>query len=98
MKETYGDVYKTYKGLIALRKANPTAFGANTAAETETVSTGVTKYTAGDFLVYFNATDAAVSITTSGYTKHVDVSGGTAIEDTTLPARVAAKSFVILKK
>ena len=98
MKETYGDVYKTYKGLIALRKANPTAFGANTEAEAETVSTGVTKYTAGDFLVYFNATDAAVSITTSGYTKHVDVSGGTATEDTTLPATVAAKSFVILKK
>ncbi|WP_294429035.1 alpha-amylase family glycosyl hydrolase [uncultured Treponema sp.] len=99
-KETYADVYNTYKGLIALRKANSDAFGANTSAAAETYNStkGVTKYTAGDFLVYFNATDDEVSIETSGYTKFVDVANGTPTESTTLPGKVAAKSFVILKK
>lgn len=97
-KDTYSDVYNTYKGLIALRKANPSAFGANTSASATTVKAGVTKYTAGDFLVYFNATDADVEIDTAGYTKFVDVSTGTPTEAAVLPANVAAKSFVILKK
>ena len=104
-KTEYSDVYDTYKGLIALRKANPEAFGSNKNAEAETVKdadgkniNGVTKYTTGDFLVYFNATDKAVDITTTGYTKVVDVSSGTPTESETLPATVAAKSFVILKK
>ena len=97
-KTTYADIYNTYKGLIALRKANPAAFGANTSAKAETVSKGVTKYTTGDFCVYFNATDAAVNIDASGYTKAVDVSSGTPTESTTLPTKADAKSFVILKK
>lgn len=98
-KDTYSDVYNTYKGLIALRKANPSAFGANTSASATTVKAGVTKYTAGDLLVYFNATDADVAIEdATGYTKSVDVSSGTPTEAAVLPANVAAKSFVILKK
>ena len=97
-KTKYIDVYNTYKGLIALRKANSAAFGKNASAQAETVSTGVTKYTTGDFLVYFNATDEAVDITTTGYTKAVDVSSGTPTDSATLPATVDAKSFVILKK
>ena len=104
-KTEYSDVYNTYKGLIALRKANPEAFGSNKDAKAETVKdadgkniNGVTKYTTGNFLVYFNATDEAVDITTTGYTKAVDVSSGTPTESATLPATVAAKSFVILKK
>lgn len=97
-KETYSDVYKTYKGLIRLRKDNPDAFGANTEAKAETVSTGVTKYTAGDFLVYFNATDKDVSISASGYTKAVDVSSGKPDDSVSIPSSVPAKSFVILKK
>ncbi|MBD5443869.1 MAG: alpha-amylase [Treponema sp.] len=104
-KTTYSDVYNTYKGLIALRKANPSAFGSNKDAKAETVKdadgkniNGVTKYTTGDFLVYFNATDEAVDITTSGYKKAVDVSRGTPTESATLPDKVPAKSFVILKK
>ena len=97
-KEKYSDVYNVYKGLIALRKANPSAFGSNTSAKAEKVSTGVTKYTTGDFLVYFNATDAEVEISSSGYTKVVDVSTGTPTENTTIPEKVPAKSFVILKK
>ncbi len=99
-KETYSDVYNTYKGLIALRKANSDAFGANSLAEAEVFNStkGVTKYTTGDFLVYFNATSADVTIDTTGYTKVVDVTSGTPEESTTLPATVGAKNFVILKK
>lgn len=97
-KETYSDVYNTYKGLIALRKANSVAFGHNGGAHAERVSDGVTKYTTGDFLVYFNATDAAVPIIdASGYSTAVDVSSGTPT-DVLVPTKVAAKSFVILKK
>lgn len=95
---TYSDVCNTYKGLIALRKANPSAFGSNSNASASKVSNGVTKYTTGDFLVYFNATAAAVAIDTTGYTKVVDVTSGTPSEGTTLPATVGAKNFVILKK
>ena len=98
-KDTYSDVYNTYKGLIALRKANSDAFGHNGGARAEKVSAGVTKYTTGDFLVYFNATDKAVDdIDTSGYSTAVDVSSGTPTESADVPAKVAAKSFVILKK
>ena len=99
-KSTYSDVYNTYKGLIALRKANSSAFGANTEATAEVYNStsGVTKYTTGDFLVYFNATSSDVNIDSTGYTKVVDVSSGTPTESTTLPSSVAAKSFVILKK
>ena len=97
-KEKYSDVYNVYKGLIALRKANPSAFGSNTDATAETISKGVTKYTTGDFLVYFNATDAEVSVSSGGYTKVVDVSTGTPAESNAVPSKVPAKSFVILKK
>ncbi|MGN0723971.1 MAG: pullulanase-associated domain-containing protein [Treponema sp.] len=97
-KEKYSDVYNVYKGLIALRKANPSAFGSNTSAKAETVSIGVTKYTTGDFLVYFNATDAEAAISSSGYTKVIDVTSGTPAESGIIPSKVLAKSFVILKK
>ena len=96
-KETYSDVYNTYKGLIALRKADSEAFGSNKNAAASTVSEGVTKYTTGDFCVYFNATDSAVNIDASGYTKSVDVSSGTPTEGA-IAASVPEKSFVILKK
>ena len=98
LKDTYLDVYNTYKGLIALRRANPAAFGSNASAKAEKVSDGVTKYTTGSFLVYFNATDKDVSISASGYTKAVDVSGGEPKESAQVPSSVPAKSFVILKK
>lgn len=97
-KTEYSDVYNTYKGLIAFRKANSDAFGGNTSATAETVKTGVTKYTTGDYLVYFNATKTAETITTDGYTKVVDLTSGTPTENTTLPTSVPAKGFVILKK
>ena len=97
-KDTYSDVYNTYKGLIAFRKANSDAFGHNGGARAEKISAGVTKYTTGGFLVYFNATDAVENIDATGYTKSVDVSSGTQTESADVPAKVAAKSFVILKK
>lgn len=96
-KEKYSDVYNTYKGLIALRKSNPDAFGANKNASAETVSSGVTKYTTGNFCVYFNATTSAVSINASGYANVVDVTSGTPT-DKEIVSSVPAKSFVILKK
>lgn len=100
-KETYRDVYNTYKGLIALRKANPDAFGANEAAEAETPRPGVTKYTTGDFRVFFNATTSDYPIQEAdktGYTKAVDVSSGDVKESGNIPSSVPAQGFVILKK
>ena len=97
-KDKYEDVYNVYKGLIAFRKANSSSFGGNINAKATTVIQGVTKYTTGDFLVYFNATKSAKSITTTGYTKVVDVTSGIPTENTTLPTSVPAKGFVILKK
>jgi len=108
MKSNNKDVYDTYKGLIALRKDNPSVFGKSTDAlatkakvmnsdEKEVRAAGVTKYTTGDFLVYFNATDSDVKITTTRYTKSVDVSSGVP-KDVEIVSTVPAKSFVILKK
>lgn len=107
-KDTFNDVYKVYKGLIALRKSS-TAFTAGTGVGTETVINadgkkigGFTKYvTTGidaSYCVYFNARAEEQTIDTIGYTKVVDVTSGTVTERTTLPTTVAAKSFVILKK
>lgn len=109
MKEIYSDVYNIYKGLIALRKANPNAFGKNTNASAskskiinsdgKTVrAAGVTKYTTGDFCVYFNATDADVTIDSTDYSKVVEVASGTPKENGETVSSVPAKSFVILKK
>ena len=112
MKTTYSDVYNVYKGLISLRKANPDAFGKNTSASAGKAKTinadknevkinGVTKYTTGDFRIFFNATDNEVEIASgemTGYTKVIDVTSGTPKESTTVPTSVSAKSFVILKK
>ena len=95
--ETNKDVYNVYKGLIALRKANPKSFGANAASATKAAD-GVVKYTAGDFMVYFNSAKEAFDIDTTGYTTLVDVTSGAVAESTTLPAVVGAKDFVILKK
>lgn len=107
-KTEYSDVYNTYKGLIAFRKANSEFFGNNeavTAAKAKNTSNkataGVTKYEVGsnkEFCIYFNATKTDFAITTDGYTKVVDVTSGTPTESTTLPTSVPAKGFVILKK
>ena len=112
MKATYSDVYNVYKGLISLRKANSDAFGKNTnasAGKAKTINAdknevkinGVTKYTTGDFRIFFNATDDEVEIASgemTGYTKVIDVTSGTPKQSTTVPTSIPAKSFVILKK
>ena len=95
---TYADVYNVYKGLIALRKSAPDEFGANSNASASKVSTGVTKYTTGDYLVYFNASSAAVNVSSTGYTKEVDVTSGAPTENAITTTSLAAKSFVIFKK
>lgn len=97
-KTTYSDVYNTYKGLIALRKANPDVFGKNSSTSAEKLAAGFTKYKTGDFLVYFNATSETKTINTTGYTKLIDVSSGSVTESTSVPSGIPAKSFVILKK
>ena len=60
-KDTYSDVYKTYKGLLALRRDN-SVFKRNPVAKAETLASGITKYTTGDFCVYFNASDKDFSL------------------------------------
>ena len=65
-KETYADVYNTYKGLISLRKSS-TAFTAGTSSTAKTLSKGVTLYNAKsdseEYEVIFNATDKDYIIT-----------------------------------
>ena len=97
---TNADVLAVYKGLIALRKANSDAFGANKDAKAEKYDAkgSVIKYTTGDFVVYFNSTDADVNIETDGYTTLVNVDSGAVVEVPVLPTVVGAKNFVILKK
>ncbi len=97
-KEKFADVYKTYKGLIALRQSDTHTFGDNTEALAWTLSEGFTKYTTGDYCIYFNATDKEAAIETSGYTKNIDVTEGFVAESSVLPESVSAKNFVILKK
>ena len=97
-RNTYSEVQKVYKGLIKLRKANPGAFGANTNATAENISDGVIRYVTDKFLVYFNASDAAAAVDTVGYSKEVDISSGSVVENGISSKSVPAKSFVIFKK
>ena len=111
-KETYSDVYKTYKGLIAFRKQYSSLFGSFTETNVQKAKDlnkdrvdGVTKYrvdgTTDKFLIYFNATEkdfVPLADDINDYTKVIDVTSGTPTESTTLPESVPAKSFVILKK
>lgn len=113
MKERNLDVYNVYKGLIALRKSNLDAFGKNdsaTAGKAKCLlagtdkyarTAGVTKYTAGDFLVFFNATEKDAVLEPkeiAGYSKVVDITSGAPKESGEIVSSVPAKSFVILKK
>lgn len=64
-KNTYSDVYNTYKGLIALRKSSA-AFTDGSESTAEKLAAGVTLYRAKsgseEFDVYFNASDAEFTI------------------------------------
>lgn len=94
------DVYNVYKGLIALRKVNSEAFGANTSATAKKANSdgSVIEYTTGNFKIYFNSSKSDFKIDTNDYTKLVDITTGSVVESNTLPTNVAAQSFVILKK
>lgn len=128
LKQKYADVYSVYKGLIALRKDNPTVFGHNASATAAQYAStaGVIKYlpagSSGDFVVFFNATSSDVDINASdksGFTKSINVevekplknSGANFLfsqtysasvepytENNSLPDKIPAKGFVILKK
>lgn len=113
MKARNLDVYNVYKGLIALRKSNLDAFGKNdsaTAGKAKCLAAGtdkyartagVTKYTTGDFLVFFNATEKDAVLDPKeidGYSKVVDITSGAPKESGEIVSSVPAKSFVILKK
>lgn len=113
MKEKNLDVYNVYKGLISLRKSNLDAFGKNdsaTAGKAKCLvvgtdkyarTAGVTKYTTGDFLVFFNATEKDAVLDPNeidGYSKVVDITSGSPKESGEIVSSVPAKSFVILKK
>ncbi|MGN0729210.1 alpha-amylase family glycosyl hydrolase [Treponema sp.] len=97
-REFYSDVYNVYKGLIAFRRENPDTFGANRNCSVQTIFPGVTKYTAGIFCIYFNASNSSVEINADEFCGSVDVSGGSPLSVDSVPRRVEAGSFVILRK
>lgn len=98
--DEYSDVFNTYRGLIALRKANSESFGCNKDAKAETVAPFVTKYETGDFVVFFNASSKAYSkIKYSGKLVTINEADGTysiADKEKTIKS-IPAKGFVILK-
>ncbi|MDR1747844.1 MAG: alpha-amylase [Spirochaetaceae bacterium] len=93
----YGDVRAVYKGLIALRQSAP-AFTAGKDVQAVRVADGVIRYTADNYLVYFNATADSVPADTGGYAMHVSVETGTVLESTDIPASVPAKGFIVLRR
>jgi pullulanase len=104
MKNTYSDVYNTYKALIALRKSYK-AFTSATSSSASTLADGVTKYiTAGSdgtFTILFNATgsDYMPSSAVVGYPVTLSESDGSisVATETTGTSVVPAKEFVIIK-
>ena len=82
MKETYKDVYNTYKALISFRK-DKGSFRSPTKTNANTLTTGVTLYSVegedGNFDVYFNASDKEYFISDAQVTGSVL---GAGIKDT----------------
>jgi len=104
MKNTYADVYNTYKALIALRKSYK-AFTAASSAAASAPAAGVTVYSVsgsnGNFTVLFNATpsDYTLTVPVEGYPVTLSESDGSvsvaaALSDT---ASVPAKSCTVIK-
>ena len=103
-KKKNAAVFNCYKGLFALRKKYPKAFGHNENARAEKIAEGVVLYESGDFIVIFNARreDFEYEITAS---KLIDVKSGMLIEkvlekkdDGKVPLLIKALSFSILEK
>ena len=106
MKDTYKDVYNTYKALIKIRKEIDAFTKGNYVEAVNYKSTnGVIKYTTYDssdnkYIVYFNGTNADVNCSDSGYLFNINEENGSytiADAETTISV-IPAKSFVILKK
>ena len=97
-KTRYSDVFNAYKGLIAFRRENADSFGSKTDCSAMTIFPGLTKYTAGKFCIYFNATDSSAKIDFAGFTNSIEVLSGKPEQKKSVPHTVDAKSFVILKK
>lgn len=97
-KTHYSDVFNAYKGLIAFRRENADSFGSKTDCSAMTIFPGLTKYTVGNFCIYFNATDSSAKIDFAGFTNSIEVLSGKPEQKKSVPHTVDAKSFVILKK
>lgn len=97
-KTRYSDVFNAYKGLIAFRRENADSFGSKTDCSAMTIFPGLTKYTVGNFCIYFNATDSSAKIDFAGFTNSIEVLSGKPEQKDFVPDTVEAKSFVILKK
>lgn len=97
-KTRYSDVFNAYKGLIAFRRENADSFGSKTDCSAMTIFPGLTKYTVGNFCIYFNATDSSAKIDFAGFTNSIEVLSGKPEQKKSVPHTVDAKSFVILKK
>lgn len=98
-KDKFADVYNTYKALIAFRKANSSSFGANANASAEKIQSGVIKYTAGKFVVYFNGNKEAKEINETGRQVLLNESDGTfSVSGSGKITGVPATGFIIIQK
>lgn len=100
--DTYSEVTNYYRGLIRLRLDNPESFGNNGSTSAKVLKTGLIKYTAGDYVVFYNSNSGApVSIDTTeqveGYV--VDIASGSVsvASDKTTPRIVDQISALIIK-
>ncbi len=104
-KEKNADVFAAYKGLFALRRENPAAFGQNENAEAMALGEGVVLYKTGDFCVIFNARKDSFESRVEGYQVEVDLLSGEIREKVLdcdesgcVNVEVKPLSFIILKK
>ena len=96
-KTTYSDVYNTYKGLIALRKTY-SAFTSASSVSAESLTKGVIKYTADNFVVLFNATDSNYTCTpVNGYAVSISTGSVSIASEKTDTVSIPYKNFVIIK-
>ena len=103
-KEKNADVFNVYKGLFALRKQNPEAFGHNENVFAQVLKEGLVFYQTGNFGIIFNASAFDFTETVEGYRFEVDITSG-AVEEKIpdfcaagkITVTIKALSFMILK-
>ncbi|MBQ7753955.1 MAG: alpha-amylase [Treponema sp.] len=103
-KEKNADVFNVYKGLFALRRQNPEAFGHNENASAQVLKEGLVFYQTGNFGIIFNASAFDFTETVEGYRFEVDITSGAVeekipdfCEDGKITVTIKALSFMILK-